>query len=355
MRSRFVIFVLALALAASAQMKMTVAQLVSFVKSSIQLQHPDKQVADYLRKVQLAYRLDDRTIEELQGMGAGARTLEALRELRDASRGLPEPPPPVKKTPPPAIPGPSPAEEQRIIREVRDYALNYTKRLPDFICTQVTRRYVDPTGLEFWQRDDVITARLSYFEQKEDYKVILVNSRPTETSYEKLGGATSTGEFGSMLREVFEPETRASFHWERWATLRGRRTHVFSYRVLQSRSKWSVRYERTMEIVPGYRGLIYVDRDTHQVMRVTLEAEDIPPTFPIQQAATTLDYDFTDISGHQYMLPLKAVVRMRSGKYLSKNEVEFRLYRKFSAEAVITFETPEPLPEDKTKEQPAKP
>ncbi len=39
---------------------------------------------------------------------------------------------------------------------------------------------------------------------------------------------------------------------------------------------------------------------------------------------------------------------------LAKNEVEFRLYRKFAAEAVVTFETPEPLPEEKTKEQPPK-
>jgi len=33
-------------------------------------------------------------------------------------------------------------------------------------------------------------------------------------------------------------------------------------------------------------------------------------------------------------------MRMRSGKFLSKNEVEFRMYRKFGAEAIIKFETP---------------
>jgi hypothetical protein len=54
------------------------------------------------------------------------------------------------------------------------------------------------------------------------------------------------------------------------------------------------------------------------------------------------------------MLPLKAVVRMRHDRYLTKNEIEFRLYRKFSAEAEIKFDTitPDPLPED--KEQPPK-
>src|SRR5204863_9529123 len=36
----------------------------------------------------------------------------------------------------------------------------------------------------------------------------------------------SAGEFGSMMKKIFEPETQTRFAWERWATLRGRRTHV---------------------------------------------------------------------------------------------------------------------------------
>ncbi len=335
-----------------AQERLTVQQLVSFIRSSIRLRHPDAQVANYLKKVQLSERLDDRTIEELQGLGAGPRTLEALRALRDATASLPKPAPAPTQPERPAIPPPSPAEQQRILQEVREYAAQYERGLPDFICTQVTRRYVDPTGLEFWNQQDVITARLSYFDRREDYKVVLINNRPTNLSYDNLGGATSTGEFGSMMRELFDPATEARFRWERWATLRGRRTHVFSYQVDQPRSRWRISYQKTLEIQPAYRGLVYVDRDTLAVVRITLEAVGIPPDFPIQQASTVLDYDFVEIADRQYWLPLRAVVRMREGKLLLRNEVEFRMYRKFAAEATITFETPEPLPEEKIKEQP---
>ena len=52
-------------------------------------------------------------------------------------------------------------------------------------------------------------------------------------------------------------------------------------------------------------------------------------------------------------MPLRAEVRMRSGKNMMKNESEFRLYKKFGAEATITY-TPEPLSDDKIKEQPPK-
>lgn len=336
-----------------AQTRLTVEQLVSFIRSSIKLKHDDRQVANYVRKLQLVQKLDDRTIEELQGEGAGPKTVEALHELRDATKDLPSPPPPALKPAPVVIPPPSPEEQRKIIEQAREYALSYTKRLPDFICTQVTRRYVDPSGLEFWRQEDVITVRLTYFEQRETYKMVSINNRITEQSYESLGGASSTGEFGSMLREIFEPETRAQFQWERWTTLRGRRTCVFAYQVAQERSHWQVVYQKTDQIIPAYRGLVYVDRDSNTVVRIVLEAL-LPDTFPIQQAATSLDYDFTDIGGNQYLLPLKAVVRMRERKFLTKNEVEFRMYRKFTAEASITYETPAPLPEEKTKEQPPK-
>jgi hypothetical protein len=354
MKSRLALLALGLSIALFAQQKFTIDQLVSFIQSSIQLKHDDRQVAAYLRKVTLTQKLTESALEDLQGMGAGPKTIEALRTLRDASKSLPAPPPPAPKVEPVTIPPPPEEEQKKVLDEVRDYAQNYTKRLPDFICTQVTRRYFDPSGLEFWHRDDVITARLSYFEQKEDYKIMTVNSAPTQSSMDQLGGTTSTGEFGSMLREIFDPASHTRFAWERWATLRGRRMHVFSYHVPQIYSKWHVTYEKREDIVPAYGGFIYVDRDTSMVMRIAFEAENIPPSFPVQQAGTVLDYDFISINEREYMLPLRAVVRLRSGKLLSKNEVEFRMYRKFSAEATITFETPEPLPEDKTKEQPPK-
>lgn len=345
-----------LALAASlglAQMQMSVEQLISFVRSSIELKHDDKQVANYLRKIKLTHKLDARVIEDLRAMGAGPKTYEALNDLREATASLAPPPKQEPKAPRPQIPPPSSTEQARILDEVREYALSYSKRLPDFICTQVTRRYLDPTGLEFWQRQDTITAKLSYFDQREDYQVVMVNNQYMDVPYEKVGGATSSGEFGTLLKELFEPETEAAFQWERWATLRGRRVHVFSYRVKQSKSRWRISWQRQQEIIAGYRGLVYVDRDTPIVHRVTMEAVDIPPSFPIQQASTVLDYDFTKISGNEYVLPLRAEVRMREGKLLVRNEVEFRMYRKFGAEATITF-TPDPLPEDQVREAPEK-
>ncbi|MBI4893738.1 MAG: hypothetical protein HY821_24175, partial [Acidobacteria bacterium] len=157
-------------------MKMSVAQLKNVLRSSIKLQHQDKQVADYVKKVTLTEKLTERDIEEMLGEGLGPKAADAMRSLVQASASLPAP---VKdgpvKPPPPPMPPPSSEVQAQVIAEARELALSYTKRLPDFICLQVTRRYADPSGLEMYQLMDTVAARLSYFEQKEDYKLISVN------------------------------------------------------------------------------------------------------------------------------------------------------------------------------------
>jgi hypothetical protein len=339
--------------------KMSVNQLKGFIRSSIQLQHPDKQVADYLKTVKLTEKLTPADVDELIGQGLGPRCIDALKAMVTATANQPAPaqdPVVAKAPPPPPMPPPSREIQDRVIAEARDMSLSYAKRLPDFICLQVTRRYIDPSGLEMWRLADTVAERLSYFEQREDYKLISVNGQLSQADRDKLGGATSSGEFGTMLKQVFEPDTRAEFQWERWAKLRGKIMHVYSYRVQQSRSQWHVSWQRQLEIVPAYKGFIYVDRDVPMVMRVTLEAENMPASFPIQEARTQLDYDFIDIAGNPFLLPLRSEMRMREGKFLIKNQVEFRSYRKFGAEATITFDTSaEPIPEDKMREEKAVP
>lgn len=345
------------ALLCAQTMKLSVSQLRGFLRSSIQLNHPDKQVADYVKKIQLTERLTERDIEELLGEGLGPRTAEALRALAAATVAMPAAgadPVARAKSDEPTMPIPPEAEQKRIIEEARQISLSYSKSLPDFICLQVTRRYFDPNGLEYYRLADTVAARLSYFEQKEDYKVISVNNQVVNTELEKLGGTTSRGEFGSQLKDLFEAGTQAEFWWERWAKLRGRIVHVFGYRVQQPRSKMTVGWQNTLSITVGYKGLIYIDRDVPTVMRLTFEAENMPPTFPIQEVRNTLDYDYTDISGNTFLLPMRSEMKMRESKLLFRNLTEFRNYRKFGADTTITFDIPDELPAEKTQEEPVK-
>src|SRR5690348_1586682 len=168
MVSRVVTAAAAVCLLAFGQAALSVNQLREFLKSSVQMKLSDQEVAKYLKTIKLSERLDDRTIEDLQGQGLGPKTVAALKILRDATASLkeakPEPPPP---PPPPVKPPPSAEEQARIISEARELAMNYSNSLPDYICWQVTRWYINPYGQQnSWIPRGHMTERLSYFDHR---------------------------------------------------------------------------------------------------------------------------------------------------------------------------------------------
>jgi hypothetical protein len=341
-----------------AQLSMTSDQVMTFVRSSIQLHHDDRKVAEYVKKIKLKDKLDESKVETLQGMGAGPRTLAALRELSASSIALPAAPPPEPAVPRPTIPPPDSVEQAEVLHQIIENARNYARTLPDYMCVQVTRRRIDDSGSENWRLQDTIQEQLSYVDHKESYKVVMYNGRAVSNiQHGQLGGSTSSGEFGSIYTEIFDPDTATDFDWDHWATLRGKRMYVFAFKVAQSRSKYTIYSgEAHRTITAGYHGLIYADRDTKMVMRYKMECDNIPPDFPVRDVKLDVNYDYTDIAGNKYVLPLKTEIRARDGKYMSWNEAEFHLYRKFGADTTIKFETdPEPIPTDKTEEQPAVP
>src|SRR5205809_7668269 len=94
MRIRVVLMFLVACLMAPAQTKtMSVEKLVIFLRSSIKLKMDDKAVDDYVRKIKLTYRLEDITIETLQGVGVGPMDVHALIALTTTSACLSASPP----------------------------------------------------------------------------------------------------------------------------------------------------------------------------------------------------------------------------------------------------------------------
>ncbi|MGA3203771.1 MAG: hypothetical protein ABSF12_14895, partial [Bryobacteraceae bacterium] len=186
----FILVLLAGALLA--QRAMTVTELTTFIKSQIKMRGDDRTTAEFLKKVKLTERLEDKTVEELQGLGAGPKTVMALRKLEEESAGLAAaaaPPPPVVR---PQRPPPDSMEQAEAMAGMREYALNYSAKLPNYLCVQTTRRHYDPTDKRYRPAGDVIQEQLSYYEQKETYSVQMINGQSVHNiSHDRIGGVRS--------------------------------------------------------------------------------------------------------------------------------------------------------------------
>jgi hypothetical protein len=80
------------------------------------------------------------------------------------------------------------------------------------------------------------------------------------------------------------------------------------------------------------------------VMRITGEADSLPPGFPIKASSSILDYALTDVGGRQFLLPLRSEHQMKDARIVFKNVEEFRDYRKFVGESSISFGESQPDP-----------
>lgn len=239
---------------------------------------------------------------------------------------------------------PDAAEQRRIIDVVSQHALDYMDALPNFTCIEITRRSVDPAGKGRWRAKDSITEVLRYQERHEWRATLQVNGRRSHVSRADFKGTLSSGEFGVLLKAVFDPAANAAFEWKDWATLDGRPAHLFAYRVSAHTSKYVLDAPTTGggQAVVGFHGLFYVDRETLAVRRITVEADAIPARFPIRESSLTVDYDYVAIGDHDHMMPVAAQLLVRRGKrYMVRNDVEFREYKRYAAASTVRFTAPE--------------
>jgi hypothetical protein len=117
---------------------------------------------------------------------------------------------------------------------------------------------------------------------------------------------------------------------------------VFRYEIVLANSHLHLDFNAKFRIerMVGHHGFAYIEKDTGKILRI-IQIGDIPGGFPLNSSKATLDYDFNDVGGSQYLLPLKAELELEAYSIQYRNEIEFHDYRRFTADSTLTFEDPD--------------
>jgi len=243
----------------------------------------------------------------------------------------------------PRLPGPSIEEQREIINKASARAVTYIKDLPNFLCNLIIDRSENRQE-SGWKGRDVLSLQLGFADMRERYRLTTINGRPTNVPYRSVGGAISEGDFGGVMAQIFWPHT-AQFHWDHWTNLRGRMTHVFRYEVEQKKSTYELQFGAKrgppLSTISAHHGYVFIENGTNYVLRIE-QIADPPAGFPLRSAGTAIDYEWSDVGGKKFLLPLREEITMGSPTLRSLNVVQFRDYRKFAAESEITFGEPDP-------------
>ncbi len=238
-----------------------------------------------------------------------------------------------------------------LVRKASDAALDFTETLPSYVCQEMMSRYQSSSHPADWQPIDVITTNLVYDNGKEDYRDIAVNGKPIKKRMEEMSGAWSTGEFGTVLIDLFSPATAADFHFRKDSRASGVDAKVYDFDVSREHSHWNV-HIGAQTYRPAYRGSVWIDPQTARVLRIEMQAYGFPEEFPTDHVESATDYQYVRLGDlRQYLLPVHAetLTCQRGSNNCSRNSIDFRNYHKYTGESEITFGSIKPDPAEQAK------
>jgi hypothetical protein len=227
-----------------------------------------------------------------------------------------------------------------MIGKAIEAAESFTETLPNYVCQQFTARFVTQSHVTNWQAIDVVSAEVLYENGKESYRNLQINGKPVKKGMEELSGAWSTGEFGTLLRDLFSPATAAEFHFRKDSVISGMSAALYDFKVEHENSHWRVQVP-SQSVFPAYKGSVWIDKKNGRVLRIEMQARNVPSEFPLDTVETVADYEYVRIGGsQQFLLPVhsETLSCQRGTNNCSRNSIDFRNYKKYSGEATITFD-----------------
>lgn len=224
-----------------------------------------------------------------------------------------------------------------LLQRIRGKMAENLERLPDYTCRMTIERSARRSAEEPFDTLDTVHLEVSYVGGREMF-AFPGAAGFEEKSIEEMvrGGTIGTGSFALHARSVFLGEA-TRFTYAGVTIEQGRTGIQFDFRVPRAGSRYLIRAGGEPAVV-GYRGSFRVDAETLDLIRLQVEADDIPSSLPVTRSGETMEYARARIGAAEFLLPRASelIVRHASGAE-NRNRICFEGCRQYTGESVIRF------------------
>jgi hypothetical protein len=226
---------------------------------------------------------------------------------------------------------------QRHVRQELD-------RLPNVSCLETVRREFQPAGGKMRALDSVRLEVLADGHRE-------LYASPGERKFSPEHPVTYTGSgvigdgfFGLYLKEILV-DGNVSYDYKGEEDLAGRRVARYDYRLPLRASGHEFRLHDGSGTV-GLHGSFWADPENYDVIRLEMVADDFPPTLPLTEAITSVNYARLGLGENQAaLLPESGEFRMaRFSGEAHHNVIDFTHCRLFGAQSTLSFDAPSDTP-----------
>ncbi len=223
------------------------------------------------------------------------------------------------------------APEILALSRIKRHVEERLSHAPDYVCLETVERSTRRSMSQEFKATDVFQLEVGHAGKQEVYSWPGSDAFVPQFPAEAVGaGMFSTGEFDAHLRTIFQSNATAiSYLGEE--DLHGRRTLHYTFRV----PAFAAGFRISVAGQSGQAaetGSFWADAESLEVLRVEVQADEIPPNVPVTGVVTRIDYARVAIGPRYAWLPQAAESLMTNvtGKQ-DRNRIEFSHCRQFQA------------------------
>jgi hypothetical protein len=228
------------------------------------------------------------------------------------------------------------APDVLLISRIKRHTAQELARLPNCACLQTIQRSHKPAGGKM-RPLDTIRLEVLYEGTRELYASPgarqFTDQHPTAFS---SSGMMADGLFALHLKSVLL-DGGATYRYQGEANLGGHRQVRYDFEVPVTKSGFFIHIPEGSGTV-GLKGSFWADPESFDVLRLEIEADQIPPNLPISEQTTVINYARTRVGSEEVLLPQSGETRMvRFTGEESLNHTELTHCRSFAVQSTVTF------------------
>jgi hypothetical protein len=237
--------------------------------------------------------------------------------------------------------------ELLLLRNIKLRMKQNLTRVPNYTCLEtMVRSQRAPSSMVIavpgkavpYRRADVVRFEVAEVDSDELFAL------PGNHDFKKMNlrelsptGLMGNGAFSLLAHQVFTTDS-AQYHFGGEEKLGGQTTIRYDFRVSQLESGYQI-YTPYGRALVGFHGTFWADSQTFDVIRMEIEADDIPPSLRVDQAGQQVEYGRVRIGASSVLLPQSGAITMRqSNEWASRNQLTFTHCREYGVESTLSFE-----------------
>jgi len=240
-----------------------------------------------------------------------------------------------------------PRDLAQLVR-IRERMNQNQSRVPNYTCLEtITRSRRSPRrfvisrngGRGPFQRLDTVRLEVAEADHQEFFASPgAYNFTETDISTFVTGGMIGNGLFTGFAREIFSP-SKATYKFIGETNVTGRLLLRYDYQVSLLVSNYQLK--SLGEAIVGYHGSFWADPKTFDLVRLEIQADNIPFAIGVVAAATRIEYGPVRIGPTDVLLPQSAEMTMlRSDDWEDRNNIAFTHCKEYGVDSAISFDAP---------------